>query len=1062
MTRHFRHIPVIAFLLLCFAGTGYAQYYFKHYQVDDGLVHNAVIAILQDRKGLIWTGTRGGGLNRFDGYTFKSFKNKGSKLGSIGNNIITTLAEDSKGMLWIGTGKGIFKYDPYLEVFSELEKAPPVYISHLVIDNKDNLWFLSGYRLHRYDQQRDQVTDLEVPASCIALDHQMNLWVGNDDGKIGIYHPDKKTIQYIPVVDETVPADLRSISKIYAMNAQELMIGCFKQGLKTYNRKTGIVKSLPLTENKNASIYVRDIIWNSGQQYWVATESGIYIYDMANGKVEHLRKKAGDPYSIADNAVYTFCKDRQEGMWIGTYFGGLNYYSRENACFKKYYPLPGSNSISGDAVREIVPDARGNLWIGTEDAGINRFDPATGRFVNYTTTGKPDNISYPNIHGLLALGNQLYIGPFFHGLEIMNTETGKVTDKFRLIKDSGRAASDFVSSIYLTRDSTLLIGTAYHGPSLYTYSPAKKQFKSIPQIPVNAYTFDILEDSKGYIWTGSVSQGAFFYHPLTGKHGNIRFGNKVNNKIIDEFAVYDIMEDSDQTLWFATNGGGLIRLDKDHRSFKRFTVNDGLLSNVVFSILEDNANRLWISSLKGLACLDKPTGKIHVYTRSNGLITDQFNYNSAYKGPDGTMYFGSVKGMISFNPAELGQKHSSPPTYITGFRVNNTELVPNGPNSLLKRSILYTDTLTLNYNQNNFSIEFAALNFASPDVTRYKFRMEGLSNAWTYLNTNRDAYFTDLAPGSYTFVVQAESNTGNWTGNEKHLFITILPPFWKSSGAYFFYALLITAILYFSIRYYQHYLDRKNHNRLVLFEHEKEKEIYQAKIEFFTNIAHEIQTPLTLIMGPIKWVVKKMDHQPDLKKSLVLAERNAQRLSELTSQLLDFRKTEADQFGLSFVKADITTLLKDQVNNFRPEALKNRIQLVEVFPEAPVIAFVDIEALVKIFSNLLSNAIKYAHTYAKISMLPASVSEDYFVIQFENDGKGVPDDLKERIFEPFFRLRGNEKPGTGIGLSLTRSLTDLHGGSIRVVSGEGNLIIFELKLPLRQKIEFKLSSWKKK
>lgn len=248
----------------------------------------------------------------------------------------------------------------------------------------------------------------------------------------------------------------------------------------------------------------------------------------------------------------------------------------------------------------------------------------------------------------------------------------------------------------------------------------------------------------------------------------------------------------------------------------------------------------------------------------------------------------------------------------------------------------------------------------------------------------------------------------------------------------------------------------------MLFEHEKEKEIYQAKIEFFTNIAHEIQTPLTLIMGPIKWVVKKVDDQPEIRKSLVLAERNAHRLAELTSQLLDFRKTEADQFGLSFVRTDISALLTEQINNFKAEAIKNGVQLEANLPPEPVVAFVDIEALVKIFTNLLSNALKYGNSQAKVMMHPVSETDDYFVIQFMNDGKGIPEEFRSRIFEPFFRVHGNERPGTGIGLSLAKSLADLHYGSISLRSAETNLIIFELKLPLRQKIEFKLSSWKKK
>lgn len=1035
------------------------SYYFKHYQADDGLAHNSVSAIIQDRKGLIWVGTRGG-LNRFDGYTFKTYKNEKNKFGNIGNNVIICISEDHNGMLWIGTGTGIFKYNPYKEIFTPLDRAPQAYISNIVVDHQNNLFFLAGNRLYKYTQKEKKLTDFKTEASCIALDQKMNLLVGDDNGILTMYDRQNRIAKTIKLFEHNIPSNLRSISKIFPTKTDEILIGCFKQGLKSYNVKTGIIRSLPLL-NTGTDIYVRDITACNNQEYWIATESGIYIYNLTTNTSRNLRKKAGDPYSIPDNAVYTVCRDNDGGMWTGTFFGGLSYYSKANARFEKYYPLVGTNSISGSAVREITADHTGNLWIGTEDAGFNKFDPRTGKFTNYPSTGTKGGVSYPNIHGLLAINNQLFVGPFLHGMEIMDIRTGLVTERFKLIGDKNDRVSDFVLCVYLTRDSTLLVGTAYKGSGLFTYDRKLKKFSRIKQIPYNSYVFDIKEDKKGNIWTGSVDQGAFFYHPKTGAKGNIRFGDKLKNKVVNEFPVYGILEDSNNAMWFTTEGGGLIKLSPDRKLLKKFTTENGLPTNVLFRMLEDDSKHLWISSLKGLICFDMRTEKIKTYTQSNGLITDQFNFNSAYKDNHGKMYFGSVKGMIAFNPTDFEQKETGPSTYITGFQINNKEIIPNATNSPLTKSILYTDTLVLEHDQNNFSIEFAALDYSSPEVTRYEYLMKGLDKTRTYLASNRQAYFTDLSAGNYTFVVRAKSNVGSWIGKERQICIKILPPFWKSPIAYFLYLLLFTVSLFLSVRYYHRYLERKNLNKLKLFEHEKEKEIYTAKIEFFTNIAHEIQTPLTLILGPVERMIKKVEEHIGIKKSLFMVEKNAKRLAELTSQLLDFRKTEMNQFGLNFVNIDITSLLKEQVAAFRQEAEKNKISLKLEMPKNHVVVFADREALVKICSNLISNALKYAVTFAVVNLGEVQANDAYFVIRFSNDGKGIPNEFRDRIFEPFFRLHGKDKPGTGIGLSLAKSLTELHNGSLKLVSSATDNVIFELTLPVHQEFEFKLSSWKK-
>jgi signal transduction histidine kinase/ligand-binding sensor domain-containing protein len=1056
----------LGMLLLCLLMPGlllpvHAQsFYFKHFQVDDGLSHNSITSVLQDSKGLMWIGTRGG-LNRFDGYTFKTLKDKNKELGNIGNNVINLLAEDSKGIMWIGTGKGIFKYDPFKETLTLLSIAPQTFIRGLVVADHDDLWFLSNYDLYKYDQRAHKITRFPLSANCMAIDHRKNIWLGDDDGVLTIYSPKTNTAKTARLISRSIPANLRSISKIFPLPDGKALAGCFKQGLKLYDPVTHAIRSLSLTGDHNTETYVRDISAGEKNEYWVATEDGIYIYDLIKNTSRHLRKHADDPFSLNDNAVYTVYRDNRGGMWVGTFFGGLNYYSKENARFEKYYPKAGANSISGNAVREICQDDKGDLWIGTEDAGINKLDTATGKFTNFTYSGKNTDVSYHNIHGLLAVGKQLFIGPFLHGMEIMDIPSGNITDRFKYIGDQSDHLSDFIHSIYLTRDSTLLIGTAYSGSGLFSYDRKQKTFKRIKQIPYESYVYHITEDAAGYIWTGSTAQGAFFYHPRTGQHGNVRFGDKVRNGYVNEFAVRYILQDSQRTMWFATEGGGLIRLHADRKTFQRYTTAQGLPSNVLFSIKEDNFKHLWISTLKGLACFDLKTQKFNTYNQQNGLLTDQFNYNSAFKDAKGKMYFGSVKGMIAFDPAMFFTKEASPPTYITGFQINNTEQVPNNHNGPLSHSILFTDTVILDHEQSNFSIEFAALNYSSPQVTRYKYLMRGLDKEWTYLNSNRKAFFTDLSAGEYTFVVQAESNTGSWTGQERRLFIKVLPPLWKTNTAIIIYLLLFTLWLIFSIRSYHQYQTRKNQRKIQLFEHEKEKEIYQAKIEFFTNIAHEIQTPLTLIVGPVEWLIKKAEGQAGLKKSLLMIEKNAKRLSELTGQLLDFRKTEMHQFGLNFVNTDINKLIKEQVLVFKEIAAKSSIELKAELPKGPLTAFVDREALIKIISNLISNAIKYADAHATVILADMDDTDEHFVIRIHNDGKGIPDEYREKIFEPFFRLRGNDRQGTGIGLALARSLAELHNGSLVLAANKPDATIFELRLPVHQKFEFKLSSWKK-
>lgn len=518
-----------------------------------------------------------------------------------------------------------------------------------------------------------------------------------------------------------------------------------------------------------------------------------------------------------------------------------------------------------------------------------------------------------------------------------------------------------------------------------------------------------------------------------------------------------IYEDSRQQLWLATDDG-LCMLNRQTGTFTTYGTHNGFLSNMMFSILEDSRQQLWVTTSKGLACFTPATGNVFVYTKAHGLLNDQFNYSSAYKDSSGNMYFGSVKGMIRFNPATFVNNNYQPSIYITGFQVLNKEAAVG---DILKKSISLTDTITLAHDQSSFSIDFAALSYTSPEMTAYAYKMEGLDKDWTYLKTNRKAFFTKLSPGHYRFLVKSANSANNWNLQPRELYITILPPFWASYPAYAVYAILLCTIVFLALRWYHQRAEQKQKRQLEILEHEKEKEIYQAKIEFFTHLAHEIRTPLTLIKGPMEKVIRKSEEVPLIQKNLRIMERNTDRLLELTNQLLDFRKTEINGFSLNFVHTDISELLKLNHLRFTPAAEQQHIRFKIELSSLHFFAYVDAEAMNKIIGNLINNAIRYAATRASVHLLPVNAHDNTFTILVKNDGELIPMEMKEKIFEPFFRARSTpDKPGTGIGLSLSRSLTILHKGSLELINGEADMNVFSLTLPVHQDIEFNLSKWK--
>ena len=1042
-------IFLLAVFLLSLGKAGAQPYYFTHYQVDEGLSHNSAMSIVQDGEGFMWFGTKDG-LNRFDGYSFKVFRHDPDDTSSIGNNFVQSLYEQD-GELWVGTQKGLYKYDPRKEHFTALAFTLPHNVQEVTGDREGNVWFVAGDKLYRYNEARHDIHSFDhpSPATSVCVSPDGTVWSGTHGGSLNRYDPLRNSFLTFDVFGNSPPASSRRIEKIYATPSGQLLIGTQSQGVKLFDVATGTYEDVFSYDGNDSELFVRDIIHTRGSEYWFATEAGVFIFDLRTRTSTNLRRQYNDPYSLSDNAVYTLCLDSEGGIWAGTYFGGVNYYPKQYVSFEKYFRREGENSISGNAVREMCEDRFGNLWIGTEDAGLNKFNADKGVF----TTFRPnDGLSHYNIHGLLSTGDELWIGTFERGLDVMDLRTERIVRHYGTANPVGVFKSNFVYTLHQTGEGDILIGTTV---GLYRYQRADDTFEVVQGVPDNLHYTAMLDDHQGVLWAGTYRDGLYFTDTKTNEAGAFKYHPEDKNSLGSN-AVNGLFEDSRRELWVATDGG-LCRFDRRNRSFKRYTTDEGFPSNVVYSLLEDAQQNLWVSTSKGLVCFDPRTEAVKIYTKTHGLLSDQFNYRSAFKREDGTMYFGSINGLISFNPAAFECNTFVPPVHITGFQVHNRELPVGKNHSPLEYSITFTDKITLRYDQSSFSIDFAALSYTAPQMAEYAYKMEGLDREWNYLKTNRKVYFTELPPGDYTFEVKASNGSGLWNDQPRQLKIEILPPFWASTPAWIAYTALGAIFVYAGFRNYHRQTEKKNRRRMELLENEKEKEVYQAKIEFFTAVAHEIRTPLTLIKGPLERIIKQTDHLPEIKDKLATMEKNTGRLLDLVNQLLDFRSTEVEGFSLNFARTDICRLVHELYIGFKSAADHSSLTFSIELPDMPFYAYVDREALMKILSNLFNNAVKYAESEVRVRVLTGAFQEGHFSIEVRSDGYIIPDDYREKIFQPFYRLEANKnETGTGIGLPLARSLAELHKGTLNLAPPENNMNAFVLTLPVHQDNEYNL------
>lgn len=1038
---------IFAICLVC-KGQSYS---FRHYQVESGLTNNAVMCSAQDSRGFMWFGTRDG-LNRFDGQYFKEYH--------FTETQIQYIYADSSGALLVSTEKSIYKYNPSSDDFKLCLKYEYT-IEEIVYDGKGNIWFNANSELCLFSEKEKRIKILPKEkffiASGLDIDENGNLWVCTPSGLLKKYNSTNETFSTFDLFHHSKKVKDRLTSLIKCIGNGKILIGTDHSGLKIFDIKSNSYKDIVLGCQKLNDLFFRCFLEVSKNELWIGTETGIIKYNYQNGKSSKIVKNISDEYSISDNVIYSLVKDSEGGIWAGTYFGGINYYPKQYTHFEKFYQNSANKPLGGNIVREITEDHIGNLWIGTEDGGVNKIDAITGRIHHY----KPDNtkysLSYICAHSLQAVNDELWVGTFNNGLDIIDINTGKVIRHYDE-SSSGGFNPSFPFSFLRIKNKILI--ASY--PGIYQYDIEGKIFSVYPHFPTSEFYQCLFKASDGTIWASAYGKGLMSYNEKS--HVFRSYTNKAEiSKSLSSDMVTDIFEDSRKTLWIATESG-LCKLNKDRKSFKRYGTATGFPSNFMLSILEDSKGKLWISTTRGLVCFDSKRDFVSfIYTTANGLLTDQFNFSSAYKDKQNRLYFGSAKGLIRFNPDHFVIDNFIPPIFITNIRINGKEIDIDNTDYPFKKSILYTDKITLLNEQSTFSIDFAALGYTAPQDLKYAYKLEGLSSTWTYIKGERRVNFTKLQPGKYTFKIKVASTGGVWNNKETILKIEIMPPWWASPWALFAYGLFSLLILYLSLRFYHKTTQDKNKREIerleiargkeiLQIEIAKEKEILESKVEFYTQVAHEIRTPLTLIKIPLRKVIRNTEGIDEIKNSLKIIDGNTDRLIELSNQLLDFRQMEIKAYSFSFQYTNISILLENAYQNFAALAEQNNVIFKMEMPEEPFFAYVDVDAFTKIIYNLLGNGVKYAATNLTIILKAFFPTQYQFTILVKNDGYIIPYELTEKIFEPFFRIKETDaRTGSGMGLALARSITLAHDGTLIFENDDNKMNIFCLTLHINNK-----------
>ena len=1040
-------------MLLFVLGTTFcfsqSQPVFKKINQSNGLSNGRITSIVKEKKGFVWIGTNNG-LNRFDGLETKVYNKRNSTLSS---NEISDILIDSKNRIWIATlGGGLNYYNPLFDTFQLFKNNP---------NNKNTI--------------------LSNNVSTLMEDSKGIIWLGTEKGICSFDPISHKFISYTHEFNDNQSKKSNSVTSIYEDKNNLLWIGTFGNGLFLFNKTTKKFKQIKLGQAQ-ISEFIHVIYPLYQNKILIGTSgSGLLLVDK-NSLIctDFLKDNLALNQEI--NIIRSLKTDSKNNLWIGTDGNGL--FKIENPVSKNpkiknfLHNSQLETSLSGDAVYEIMEDDQNNIWIGTAWNGICVIDKKNSSELLFSDiVGKNPT----PVLSVYKKDNFLYLGLDGEGLTEYNTLSNKVI-YFNSKNPSSSLKANYIQKITQSKDGLFWLGTYKNGLIKFNrttnqFSQFKHQFKNINSISFDDVR-DIIEDENKNLWLATWGGGLNYFDTKTQKF--IAFREGTTNKSVNNDNTIDLLQDGDK-IWIATFGGGLNVFDTKKATFRYFKHSDAdastISNNNIFSLCKDSKNYLWIGTSGGginrmnlksnvierfenqdyikdqtITAIIEDNNQTIWFSTKQGIInysyqtntfktfpklSSEFHINAVFKDENGLIYFGGIDGVVKINPKTVQSNSTPPQVTFTNFKLFNKE-VPIEENGILTKSIRFTKNITLKHNQDVITFEFAALEFPFSNACEYAIKMENFDKEWRYIGKDRTATYTNLAPGDYVFKVKSREKGSQWSDDFTSISLNVLKPFWLSWWAIFCYFLLIVFIFYLFRKYIIAWEEMKTNLKLEKINHEKDIEIYDLKQQFFTNISHDIRTPITLIIGAVNRLIANYD-SPDADKinPVNTIKKNSNHLLKLINELLDFRKLE--QQNLVVTEADFISFCEEIYLSFTEMAFQKNITFTfeTAIPEVNI--WFNKNEIEKVLYNMLSNAFKFTNNGNAIKVV-ISDTNSHIQLEIIDQGIGMSKKNLQKIFNRFYKSPDKSalnSEGWGLGLAISKEIIELHQGEIRVESKEG-------------------------
>ncbi|OGX83088.1 hybrid sensor histidine kinase/response regulator transcription factor [Hymenobacter coccineus] len=1086
-----------------------SDFRFEHITVDQGLSHSDAMAVAQDRAGFLWIGTNRG-LNRYDGYSLKPYMLATNPRNGMSGNRITALLVGPDERLWVGTElAGLSYYDAAHDAFRHFDEhaAPPADqaaarlltesdVTVLTLDNQHHLWvgtIQHGIFVLTFGPQGRVLTLRQLPPTAagrpallritsLAVDAERNVWAGTLGAGLVVI----RTAEPAWPVEATGFAS-KHIASLCLDQRGDLWVGAERQvyWVPAANRRTG--RELAAHPLPQQFPRIQALHLDSAGRLWVGTLYGLYVWEagapaggalpLQAGRPTLFLPQDGEPFSINSERVHHIFEDRNQTIWLCASAGGLNKVNlRQRAFGQLRRQLVGQLTLSNNYINTIYKEeATNTLWFGTRN-GVAAYNLVRHTYRNYFNQQEDATRGVDVSTIFKAADGTLWFGTRSSGLLSLKRTGGRekltrytrLPTGFDLTSTSiEHLAQDGEGTLWVATFSAGLLRLGPSGQYQGTYDMARNH------LPTNQFTHLLYDPARRVLWASTRNAGLLKLRPAPGAltllHQYQYAPGQPNG--LDVNYVWPLLLDRQGALWIGTIGGGLHQLRTDaqgHETMQSFV--KYLPESDVESLLPDDAGNLWIGGT-GLYRFTPSTRRYLRYDVADGLQSNAFKIGAAARAQDGTLYFGGINGINYFQPAAIQANPTPPVVQLTGLRVMNRPVgvgqVFNG-RVLLTKAFSEPQTVTIRAAENDFSVEFVALNYTNPQKNHYAYRLRGYNQDWVRPGPGqRTASFANLPPGRYTLEVTADNGEGAWARQLATMQFDVLAPWYKTGWAYLFYALVLLGVIVLYRRFEIAQQGLRNKLALEQFQAEKEKELTNLKLGFFTNVSHELRTPLTLILGPMEEIMGAPGPVSGMRDKVQLMHRQTRKLLDLVNQLLDFRKVESGNVPLRASYGNAVPLLTDIFRAFEQKAAERRLTYSLDVPAEAVPLYFDRSKLEIILTNLVANAFKYTPAGGRIELAATVVGSpggeavfeqdlligNYLEISVLDSGTGIRAEELGRIFDPYYQASHTDTlrmTGTGIGLSLVKQFAERHAGTIAVESTVGAGTAFRLRLPFGQ------------